>query len=463
MAGTGTATMTSVDVDLLVVGSGVAGLVVAHDAARTGLQVMLLEETDRVGGLLQRGELDGVSFDLGAESFATRTSGVADLIADAGLPLTVVSPAPGGAHLVTPGPAGVVRAPLPRRTVLGIPADPFAADVVRILGREGAERVAAERSLPPLRADDEPMLADLVSDRMGSALLERLVDPLCRSIYSQPAAGARLSRLHPALWRESVARGSLLGGAEACATDDRAGAAVGGIAGGMWRLAAELERAAVAHGVRIRAGVAVRSITPAGDRAVVATTDGLVAPSRVVVATGAAAAAALLGTRTTAPVGTGRVRVVAALVDSAAFDGHPVGSGVIAAPGIPSAAKALTHANAKWPWLADTLPRGRHLFRLSARDADATGLATAAEVAAEIAVLTGVEVAATDVAAVTSAVYPDAVARSPIDDRLRGTFAAAGIVLAGAAVAGTGLASVIPHARAVAASLSSTPSSRSVA
>lgn len=452
--------------ELVVVGGGVAGLVVARDAALSGMRVALLEASDRLGGLLQRADLGGVAIDLGAESYATRTTGVADLVSDAGLPLTLVAPAPGGAHLVTVGDDGIVRAPLPRRTVLGIPADPLADDVVRILGRAGAERVAAERTLPPLTSDDEPTLAELVAARCGAALAERLVDPLCRSVYSQPADSARLSRLHPALWRESVARGSLLAGADACASTDRAGSAVGGIVGGMWRLAAELERAAIAAGVVIRTGAPVHAITPGAGHILVATSDGPLHAAHVVVATGAAAGHALLGDPAPAAAAPRRVRVVAALVDDPAFDAHPVGSGAIVAPGVRAAAKALTHANAKWGWLDEELPAGRHLFRLSARDAEAPGLSTPADVAREIALLTGVSVRPDAVVAVTGAVYPDAVAGPPLDEQRRAQLAAAGIHLAGAAAAGTGLASVIPHARALAASLTSTPStvpSRSVA
>ncbi|WP_292835493.1 FAD-dependent oxidoreductase [Microbacterium sp.] len=460
------------DADLVIVGAGIAGLAIAHDAARAGQRVMVLEAADRVGGLVRRAEVCGIPFDIGAESFATRTSGVADLIADAGLPLTLVAPAPGGAHLVTTGETGSFPAPLPRRTVLGIPADPLAADVVRILGPDGSARAAAERMLPPLRAADEPSLAALITERCGPVLLARLVDPLCRSIYSQPADAVRLSRLHPVLWREAVERGSLLAGAVACATDDRAGAAVGGIVGGMWRLAAELASAAAARGARIRTGAPALAVNPHGDRIAVDTADGPVRAARVVVATGTSAARALLDqtgrrgsdSETDADAaGALAVRVVAALVAGAAFDDDPVGSGVIVAPGVPSAAKALTHANAKWPWLADTLPAGRHLFRLSARDARAPGLETPADLAHEIALLTGIPLDAADVLAVTSAVYADAVAGAPVDDRRRRELAGSGIHLAGAAVAGTGLASVVPHARALAASFSSTSHSRSIA
>lgn len=489
--------------DLVVIGGGIAGLVIAHDAARAGLRVEVLEASDRVGGMLRSAQLRGpdgpVIVDVGAESFATRTSGVTDLIADAGLELQQVAPTPGGAHLVALGDGGVLRAPLPKRTVLGIPADPHAADVVRILGAAAADRVAAERDLPP-RTGAEPSLADLVTERCGETLTRLLVDPLCRSVYSQPASASRLSRLHPALWQQFQERGSLLDAAAAVASAQRAGAAVAGIAGGVWRLAAAVAEAAQRHGAIIRTGVTVAEITSdavgrqdaggtafgsdpvsgsgsdsvAGAGLRVRTVDGEgIAARQVVVATGSAAAHSLLGapggtdgaavtatataTSTTTPAATpaSRLRVIAALVHAPALDAHPVGSGVIVAPDVPSAAKALTHVTAKWPWFTaqQTLPAGHHVVRLSARDADAPGLSTPADIAAEIALLTGIPLTAHDIVATVDQVWPDAVARPPVDDGRRADLARAGIHVAGAAVAGTGLASVVPHARALAAEL----------
>lgn len=445
-------------VDLVVVGAGIAGLTIAADAAAAGRTVIALEAADRAGGLLRRGELDGIPLDLGAESFATRTTGVAELISDLSLDLQIVSPAPGGAHLVVAGADGetdVVRAPLPKRTVLGIPADPLADDVVGIIGPDAAARAAAEpRRDAPITP--EPSLLDLAAAQCGDVLARRLVDSLCRSVYSLPASEARLSRLHPALWREFCARGSLIEAAGAVAAPTRAGAAVAGIAGGMWRLAEAVADTARANGADIRLRTPVTAVEADATGVVVTTADGTLRASRVVVATGSSAARALLGGGgstgggdPTAPA----VRVVAALVDSADLDEHPVGSGAIVGADVPTAAKALTHVDAKWPWMAAALSGSRHVVRLSARDADAPGLDSAADVAREISLLTGVEVAADQVVAVTSARWADAVAARPIDADRERDLATHGILLAGAAVAGTGLASVVPHARSVARAL----------
>lgn len=439
-------------VDLVVVGAGIGGLVVAHDAARAGLDVVLIEEGDRVGGMLRRADLGAVAIDVGAESFATRTTGVADLIADAGLDLRIVAPTSGGAHLAAVVDDGVLRAPLPRRTVLGIPVDPLAADVVRILGEAGARRAAAEADMP-VASQAEPALAALVAERFGPVLLERLVDPLCRSVYSVPASDVRLSRLHPALWRAFAELGSLTAAAASLAAPERAGAAVGGIEGGMWRLADELHRAAVAHGAEVRTGVRVREVAAEPGQVVVSADGTTLRARRVVIATGTAAARALLAEPgSAAPAPPPVVRVAAALIRSTALDDAPVGSGVIAAVEVPSQAKALTHVTSKWEWAARAVPPGHHIVRFSARDASSR-LSSAEDVTREVALLAGVAVAPADVVAIVEQTWPDAVAAAPVEPARRAALAADGILLGGAAVAGTGLASVVPHGRDLARDL----------
>ena len=458
--------------DVVVVGAGMGGLVVAHELARAGRDVVVVDAAEEVGGLLRRGTLAGVDIDLGAESFATRTDAVAALVADAGLPLELVAPRPQGAWLAVATDDGVRRARLPRRTVLGIPADPDADDVVAIIGADGAARARDERRVPTI-ADAEPSLYDLVAERLGVRVADRLVDTLCRSVYSRPAAEARLSQLHPGLWREFVSRGSLLEAADAIATGQRAGAAVGGIAGGLWRLPTALAEAAASRGAQIRTGVAVHAVR--ADALMVETASGSLSARHVVIATGPAEAARLLAgagvstrsarsttgsaprslseersdesKRASAQTPAG-VHLVAAAIAHPALVAEPVGSGVIVDAALPTAAKALTHITAKWDWARAATPDGIHLVRLSARDAAAGTLATADEVAREVSILTGVDVAAADVVDLVVQEWTDAVVGAAAPDDLP-----AGIHLAGAAAAGTGLASVIPHARDLAARL----------
>lgn len=466
------------DADVVVSGGGIAGLVVAHEVARAGRSVILCEASAALGGLLQRGTVGGVAIDLGAESFATRTDAVARLVADAGLDLELVSPEPAGAWLAVATSYGPMRARLPRRTVLGIPADPLAPDVVAILGETAARRAADEPTgaIPTVDGTAAPAsLHALVAERLGPLVADRLVEPLCRSVYSRPATEVTLEAVHPALWRAFRQHGSLLQAADAVATTARAGAAVGGIDGGMWRLPVALADAAARRGADLRTDTAVTALTADAAGVTVHTAAGPIRARDVVVATGPAATDRLLAALPNAAAvpavadppsrardaATGDVNLVAAAITHPGLDADPVGSGVIVDPALATAAKALTHVTAKWGWARRAAgAAGIHLVRLSARDGAAARLRTSDDIARELRLLTGVAVTARDIADVVVQRWTDAVDIAPAGSaaaRLARASARGGIHLTGAAVAGTGLASVIPHARDLAAQLTAAP------
>jgi len=170
---------------VLVIGGGVAGLVTALDLAGAGLRPIVLEAGESCGGVLSSHRVAGLTLDAGAESFATGRPAVGELVARLGLTDRIAEPNPVGAWVRFVG--GV--APLPATSLLGIPGDPTAPDVRRVIGLAGVLRSRAD-ALLPARIE----LYDLAKDIAETTNLAA----------SQPDVVARLQARIDVLSREAV-------------------------------------------------------------------------------------------------------------------------------------------------------------------------------------------------------------------------------------------------------------------
>ncbi|WP_199424801.1 protoporphyrinogen oxidase [Actinotalea solisilvae] len=468
--------------DVVVVGGGVAGLVVARACARAGRRVVLLEASERLGGCLASAEVAGLVLDAGAESFATRSPAVPDLLAELGLADDVVLPAPRSAWLQLPGRA----LPLPRTGVLGIPGDPWAADVRRAVGLVGALRASLDRVLParsgPARRGgaSAPSLGAVVRHRMGRRVLDRLVAPVVGGVHSAHPDDVDLDAVLPGLLERVERHGSLAAAVAAIRAAAPAGSAVAGIEGGMHRLVDALARDARAAGADVRTGARVTSVASAGGpgapaagaasaggRWVVSTGDAFVTCDDVVVAAPGPVAVGLL--RGLAPVDgleaaadTG-VALATLVIDTRALAEAPRGTGVLVARGAQGRrgvrAKALTHATAKWPWLA-ARAGGREVVRLSyglvGGPAVPAGDALRAVATRDAAALLGVALDPVDVVGFARTDWPAGLPQARPGHRARVAAVRAGLAVhpglhaCGAWLAGTGLAAVVADAGTVA-------------
>ena len=362
----------------VVVGGGVSGLIAARDLLRAGISVTVLEASPRFGGCVGRHEVAGIRLDSGAESFATRSTAVPELIEELGLAPDVVLPNPAGSWLQLSAedlPAGAQ--PMPASGILGIPADPREPDIARALGRVGAARAALDKVLPvgSLSRRESMSLGELVRTRMGDAVLRRLVAPVVGGVYSSDPEVLDVDSVAPGL-RAAVARHGSLGAAVgAMRSAAPAGSAVAGLDGGMGRLSEALVSDLAEAGARLLTGARADSLVRGTAGWQVRFTDGSgvqeIAADAVVVAADGPASVDLLSTALPEaaayrPAPGPGVALVTLVVDLPDLDAMPRGTGVLVARDVEGVdAKALTHATAKWQWLADSTGPGTHVLRLS--------------------------------------------------------------------------------------------------
>lgn len=447
-----------------VVGGGVAGLVAALDFAKLGFRVTVLEASAQPGGVLRGAEVAGLSVDVGAESYATRGGTVRALIDELGIGDEVVTPAAGGAWVA--GLPGGRAAPLPRGGVLGIPENPFDPSVRRIIGWSGAWRAYLDRLRPPLTIGHDRSLGHLVRSRMGEAVLDRLVAPVTSGVYSARPDDIDVDLAAPGLNAALTRAGSLSGAVSDLRGRSTAtpGSAVAGLRGGMTRLVHALVTRLEELGVDVRTDAAVTALERDDARwSVQLDAEERLEADLVVVATTEDEARRLLvpvvptlEPMTTAPP---VVEIITVVVHEPGLDIPPRGTGVLTAPGS-HRAKALTHASAKWEWIADAAGPGVHVVRVSfgaqgedPATAQLTDDAAAALALDEASALLGVRLDPASVRGSHRARWVQSQPASVIG-RAEHTAAARGAIRAvpglgavGAWLSGTGLAQVVPDAR----------------
>lgn len=405
-----------------------------------------------------------------------------------------------------------------REAYLGIPADPGADDVVAILGAKAAQRAAQDRHLGSEvgQGAEGETLAGFVAARMGQAVVERLVRPIVAGIYTCDPADLATDTVTPGLRQATREHGCLADAVAFLLARSRK--ATGGrsvdkcVRGGMFQLTAALSQAITTAGGTVLTRVGAQQLIAPGTsggasgasnaasrdasdsggywQVVLAPTKPGPTPSsepvpaaaprtlrtkRLVVACSARPALRLLAsanlatldTDITIPVGAPIARY-SLLVDSPELDAAPVGQGLLVAPASPTScantqpdavespvgAKALSHLNVKWPWIAQALAPHQHLLRLSyGRLGQSEPQVRLEQALSDVRVLTGVTISPKQVSKHKLVRWNGTL--PPLPPSYRERIAAfmsqveniEGLVVTGAWVGGTGVNAVVAHAR----------------
>lgn len=162
----------------VVVGGGITGLTTATTLLSDGVDVVLLEASERFGGKILTTDVAGVAVDAGPDAFLVRESHMTDLCDELNLTPDLVPPATGAARLWL---GGELRA-LPKRQYLGVPLDVEDLRASGILSEAGLARAARDLELGDNTPASDESAGALIRRRLGDEVMDRLVGPLLGGI-----------------------------------------------------------------------------------------------------------------------------------------------------------------------------------------------------------------------------------------------------------------------------------------
>ncbi len=271
--------------DLAVVGGGIAGLAAAWWAASAGRDVLLLEESERVGGVIQSVRLGGYRVERAASTLPSAAKHVLRLLAS-----------------LPQAPAARPASPSARRQYLltrgglkPVPRTPPALLTSPLLGLGAKVRALLELTRAPRQGARSETLYGFVTRRFGRDIAERFLVPFTSGIYGAHPRRLGAADAFPSLVALERRRGGVLRGLKAEASGTQREVLL--LEGGMEALPLAIARAL---GARVRTGAAVHGLASDAEGVTLTLSSGENLRAReVLLATPAPRQASLL--ETTAP------------------------------------------------------------------------------------------------------------------------------------------------------------------
>lgn len=184
----------------VVIGAGISGLTAAYYLKKAGLRVLLLESTDRAGGVIQSLDAEGFIIERGPNSLRG-THELIDLAEELGLMSALVAADP-------KAPAYVYF----NGTLHPVPMSPPALITTRLLSTSAKLRLLKEPFIKGRTENGEESLAAFVRRRLGPELLDRMVAPFVSGVYAGDVERLSVQASFGRLAEFEAAAGSILCG-----------------------------------------------------------------------------------------------------------------------------------------------------------------------------------------------------------------------------------------------------------
>jgi len=254
-----------------------------------GRRIVLLEQSSELGGKITRAPLGDTMVEVGPDAVLTSNSSAMSFIDELGLTDALQRPVATRSGIWN----GREVRPMPRGLIAGVPVSPWEVVRARLLSARGAARAAMDLVKAPSPRDETTTVRELVGDRLGNEVVDRLIDPLLGGVFAGNTAYLSAKWSTPQIFDALEDRRSLILAMRA--KPSRPGSALASFDGGLSRIV-DATSARLEERIDVRTGVAVTGVSPHGDQWLVTTPDETYVAPCVIVAVSTFAAGRLLGT-----------------------------------------------------------------------------------------------------------------------------------------------------------------------
>ena len=188
------------NVQTLVIGGGISGLVCAYSLRKAGFEVLLVEASARPGGVIHSVSREGYLLELGPQSFSS-TSELRSLCAELGI-----------VDQLLDAPSRAPRYVLVNGKLHAVPMNPAALFLSALL--DGSSRFSIFRdifgkSVPP---EDDESVAAFTRRKFSARLLDRFVGPFVSGVYAGDPEKLSMRSAFPKVHEAEKGAGSVIRG-----------------------------------------------------------------------------------------------------------------------------------------------------------------------------------------------------------------------------------------------------------